>query len=101
MAGGTRRSFKREEIYYGGGGGVVAKLCLTLATPWTVAHQAPLSMGFPRQEDQSGLSFPSPGDLSNPRIERVSPAKPSGKSLVSEITIQLCPGSRKASVDET
>ena len=34
----------------GGGGGVVAKLCLILATPWTVAHQAPMSMVFPRQE---------------------------------------------------
>ena len=31
-------------------GGLVTKLCLTLETPWTVAHQAPLSMGFPRQE---------------------------------------------------
>ena len=33
------------------------------ATPWTVAHQAPLSMGFPRQEYWNGLPFPSPGDL--------------------------------------
>ena len=33
-------------------------------TPWTVAHQVPLSMGFPRREYWSGLSFPSPGDLS-------------------------------------
>ena len=32
-------------------------------TPWTIALQAPLSMGFPRQEYQSGLPFPSPGDL--------------------------------------
>ena len=32
-------------------------------TPWTVAHQAPLSMGFSRQEYWSGLPFPSPGDL--------------------------------------
>ena len=38
-------------------------------TPWTVAHQAPLSMGFSRQEPWSGLSFPSPGDLPNPGIE--------------------------------
>ena len=35
------------------------------ATPWTVAHQAPPSMEFPRQEYWSGLPFPSPGDLSN------------------------------------
>ena len=39
------------------------------ATPWTVAHQTPLSMGFPRQEYWSGLPFPSPGDLPNPGIE--------------------------------
>ena len=37
-------------------------------TPWTVAHQDALSMGFPRQEYWSGLSFPSPGDLPNPGI---------------------------------
>ena len=43
-------------------------------TPWTVAHQAPLSMGFPRQEYWSGLPFPSPGDLPEPGIESVSPA---------------------------
>ena len=43
-------------------------------TPWTVAHQAPLSMGFSRQEYWSGLPFPSPGDLPNPAIEPRSPA---------------------------
>ena len=42
------------------GGGLVAKLCLTLVTPWTVAHQAPLFMGFPRQEYQSILRLPFP-----------------------------------------
>ena len=42
------------------------------ATPWTVACQAPLSMGFPRQEDWSGLPLPSPGDLPDPRIEPMS-----------------------------
>ena len=40
---------------------------------WTVAHQAPLSMGFSRQEYWSGLSFPSPGDLPNPGIKPWSP----------------------------
>ena len=40
-------------------GGLVAKVCLTLVTPWTVACKAPLSMGFSRQEDWSGLPFPS------------------------------------------
>ena len=44
----------------GGGGGLVAKSCLTLVTPWTVAHQAPLSMRFSRQEYWTGLPFPSP-----------------------------------------
>ena len=42
-------------------------------TPWTVACQAPLSMGFPRQECWSGLPFPSPGDLPDPGIEPTSP----------------------------
>ena len=44
------------------------------ATPWTVAHQAPPSMGFTRQEYWSGLPFPSPGDRPNPGIEPRSPA---------------------------
>ena len=43
-------------------------------TPWTVACQAPPSMGFSRQEYWSGLSFPSPGDLPNPGIKSASPA---------------------------
>ena len=45
----------------------------SFATPWTVALQAPLSMGFSRQEYWSGLPFPSPGDLPHPGIEPVSP----------------------------
>ena len=44
------------------------------ATPWTIAYQAPPSMGFSRQEHWSGLPFPSPGDLPNPGIEPWSPA---------------------------
>ena len=49
--------------------------CVQLfATPWTVAHQAPLSMQFSRQEYWSGLPFPPPGDLLDPRIELTSPA---------------------------
>ena len=43
-------------------------------TPWTVTHQAPPSMGFSRQEKWNELPFPSPGDLSDPRIEPRSPA---------------------------
>ena len=66
---------------------LVAKLGLTLANPWTVACQAPLSMGFSRQEYWSGLPFPSPGDFPNPGIEPASCAflggffttEPSGK----------------------
>ena len=49
--------------------------CVPLvATPWTVAHQAPLSMGFSRQEYRSGLPFLSPGDFPDPGVEPVSPA---------------------------
>ena len=44
------------------------------STPWIVAHQAPLSVGFPRQEYWSGLPFPSPGDLPNPTFKSGSPA---------------------------
>ena len=43
-------------------------------TPWTTAHQAPVSMGFPRQEYWNGLPFPPPGDLPNLGIEPASPA---------------------------
>ena len=43
-------------------------------TPWTVAHQAPLSMEFSRQEYWSGLPFPSPGDLPDPGVKPKSPA---------------------------
>ena len=53
-----------------------AQLCLLCATPWTVAHQAPLSMGFLRQEYRSGLPFPSPGGLPDTGIEARSPASP-------------------------
>ena len=52
-------------------------------TPWTVARQAPRSMGLPRQEYWSGLPFPSPGDLPNPGIELVSPAL-SGRVFTAE-----------------
>ena len=59
--------------------------CVQLfVTPWTVVHQTPLSMGFPRQEYWSGLPFPSPGDLPNPGIELRSPAL-QADSLPSEL----------------
>ena len=47
-----------------------------LVTPWTVAHQAPLSMGFSNQEYWSGLPFPSPGDLPDPGIKPASLSSP-------------------------
>ena len=61
------------------------------ATPWTVAHQATLSLEFSRQEYWSGLPFPSPGGLPNPEIKSRSPAlqadsllsEPPGKPLCS------------------
>ena len=65
-------------------------------TPWTVACQAPLSMGFPRQEYWSGLPFPSPGDLPNPGIKPTCLAlargffivEPSGKPItVATVTL--------------
>ena len=62
-------------------------------TTWTVAYQAPLSMGFSRQEYWSGSPFPSPGDLPNPGIEPGSPAlqadalpsEPPGKPLINKV----------------
>ena len=51
-----------------------AQSCPTLATPWTVAYQAPPSMGFSRQGYGSGLPFSSPGDPPYPGIEPGSPA---------------------------
>ena len=50
---------------------LVTQLC---PTPWTVAHQSPLFMGFPRQEYWRGLPCPSPGDLPDPGMELTSPA---------------------------
>ena len=50
--------------------------CPTFATPWTAARQAPLSMGFSRQEYWSRLSFPTPGELSDPGVKPMSPVSP-------------------------
>ena len=68
------------------------------APPWTIAHQAPLSMEFSRQEYWNGLPFPSPGDLSNPGIEPASlvpPAMTGRFSTTSPLQFssvaQLCP----------
>ena len=58
------------------GCGLVTKSCPTLVTPWILAHQASLSVGFPRQEYWSGLPFPSRGDLPHVGIEPGSPTSP-------------------------
>ena len=71
----------------GGGGGLVTKSCLTLVIPWTVAHQAPLSMGFSRQEHWSRLPFPSPGDLPDPGIEPKSPALQADSLLTERLSL--------------
>ena len=62
-----------------------------VVTPWTAAHQAPPSMGFPRQEYWSGLPFPPPGDFPNLRIKPVSPVSPAlaGRFFTTEPTLLL------------
>ena len=64
----------------------VAQLGPTLWTLWTIARQAPLSMDSSRQESQSGLPFPSPGDLPNPEIKPVALVSPAlaGRSFTTE-----------------
>ena len=70
----------------------VSALCCVLShvwlsvTPWTVAHQAPLSMGFSRQEYWSGVPYPTPGDLPDPGINTASLA------LASEFFTAVPPG---------
>ena len=62
-----------------------------LTTPWTTAHQAPLSIGFSRPEYWSGLLFPPPGDLLDPGIKPASPVSPAlqADSLPSEAPVQF------------
>ena len=69
-------------------GVLVTQLCPALANPWTVACQAPLSMGFFRQEYWSGFPFPSPGDPPDPGIEPGSPAL-QADSLPSQLLFML------------
>ena len=68
------KQIHRQTYGYQNGNVLVAQSCQTLATPWTVACQAPLSMEFSRQKSWSGLPCPSPGDLPDPGIESGSPA---------------------------
>ena len=69
--------------------------CVQLSvTPWTVAHQSPLSMGFPMQENWSGSLFPFPGDLPDPGIEppalagRFFTTEPPGKPWTEYLSLQ-------------
>ena len=64
-------------------GNILVDRSYSFVTPWTVARQAPLSLGFPRQEYWSGLPFPSPGDLPDPRMESTSPAL-AGRLFITE-----------------
>ena len=77
------------------GGGLVAKSCLTLAIPQTAACQAPLSMGFSRQEYWSGLTYPPPGDFLNQDIKPRSPALQADSLLMElpgkNITVSVYP----------
>ena len=71
----------------------VAHSCPTLCNPQTAACQAPLSIGFSRQEDWSGVPLPSPGDLPDPGIEPGSPALQADASLSAtrEVIADLLP----------
>ena len=66
------------------GGVLVTQSCSTLATPWTIAFQASLSMGFPRQEYWSGLLFLAPRDFPDPGIEPASSALQEDSLLLSQ-----------------
>ena len=80
------------EIHVRGGGGVYVYVSDS-ATLWTVAHQAPLSMGFSRQEYWSGLLCPPPGDLPNPGIGPTSLRSPAlaGKFFTTNATWKALP----------
>ena len=77
----------------------------SFATPWAIAHQAPLSMEFPRQEYWSGLLFPAPEDLLDRGLEPAPPAlagrfftlEPPGKPI--SCTKVLCPSQNPTSTD--
>ena len=70
-----------------------------LETLWTVAHQAPLSMGFSRQDCWSGLPCPSPGDLPDPWIEPESPEAPALQVDCLQLSHWGSPGNRTSSIN--
>ena len=74
----TGREFPRNYILFIFFCYLVARSSYSFVTPWISAHQAPLSVGFLRQEYWSGLSFPSPEDLLNPGMEPTFPALTDG-----------------------
>ena len=65
------------------------------ATPWTVTYQALLTVGFSRQEYQSGLPFPSPGDLPNPGID------PGSSALQADVLLSEPPRKLNSKVEGT
>ena len=94
-------------ISNGDGGLVAIRVHWTLAIPWTIACQAPLSMEFPRQEYWSGVPFPPPGDFSDPGIKTTSPmflalaggqfaTEPPGKPTVSIISMVAAAAAAKS-----
>ena len=68
-------------------GGLVTQLCPTLATAWTVARWASLSLTFPRQEYWRGLHFPTPVDLPDTGVKDASPVSPAlaGRFFTTEL----------------
>ena len=68
-------------------------------TPWNVARQTPLSMGFSRQGYWSRLPFPFPGDLLNPGIEPASPVIPAFKHILYPWTIKRSPNTLNSSLN--
>ena len=80
---------------------LVTQACPTLVTPGTVVHQAPLSMGFSRQEYCSGLPCPSPGDLSDPGVEPTSPALAGGFFTTEPPGKPKCPYNKTLNEEES
>ena len=72
----THKYIEATEIHTQTQISVYAQSCLILSTPWTIVHQAPLSVEFSRQEYWSGLPFPLPGNFPNPEIKLTSPESP-------------------------
>ena len=80
----TKNRTQLSHEHFGKKESEVTQSCLTLCDPWTVVGQAPLSMGYPRQEYWSGFPFPSAGELPDPGIKPGSPAL-QADSLPSEL----------------